>query len=138
MRKGLTRLSLTLSLIVAAGFSVAAENDVVKVYDKGWLEGGMRLYTIVCPNGRKTSVTQTIETAGTGIVEQAAVETLSETGVGTSSVESTTQNLKQKFLKLIGQQNRAEMCLYPANAERECKNYKDVDAAAEAACELIQ
>ena len=52
------------------------------------------------------------------------------------SIQSTAQNLKKKVLKLIGQQNRAEMCLYPINSEKQCKTYKDVDAAAKAACDL--
>ena len=54
------------------------------------------------------------------------------------SIQSTAQNLKKKVLKLIGQQNRAEMCLYPVNSKKQCKSYKDVDAAAQAACDLIQ
>ena len=53
------------------------------------------------------------------------------------SIKSTAQNLKKKALKIIGQQNRSEMCLYPINSEKQCESYKDVDAAAKAACDLI-
>ena len=48
-----------------------------------------------------------------------------------------TQNIKDKALELIGQQNRSEICIYFDNTE-ECKSYKDVDSAAQAACDLIR
>ena len=54
------------------------------------------------------------------------------------SVESTVQDIKKRALRLLGQQNRAEMCLYPVNSKKQCKSYKDVDAAAQAACDLIR
>ena len=54
------------------------------------------------------------------------------------SIKSTTQTLKKKALRLLGQQNRAEMCLYPVNSKKQCKSYKDVDSAAQAACDLIR
>ena len=52
-------------------------------------------------------------------------------------IKSTTQTIKKKALRLLGQQNRAEMCLYPVNSKKQCKSYKDVDAAAQAACNLL-
>ena len=51
------------------------------------------------------------------------------------SVSTTAQNLKQKFLDLLDK-DQLEMCLYPINSEKQCKSYKDVDAAAKAACDL--
>ena len=54
-----------------------------------------------------------------------------------SSVSQTAANIKQKFLKLIGQDARAEFCLYPANGVAQCKSYQSIDIAAKAACNLI-
>ena len=119
-------------------FSVIANNNVIKVYDKGQ-DGGMRIYSIVCPNGEKTSVTKILNISGQGQnfqKQQQAIE-LDSNFKKEKSIQSTAQNLKKKVLKLIGQQNRAEMCLYPINSEKQCKTYKDVDAAAKAACDLI-
>ena len=114
---------------------INCEKDVIKVYDKGQ-DGGSRIYTIVCPNGKKTTVTQTLNNSGVS-KERREVKELginSDTG---SSFKSTTQNLKKRALRLLGQQNRAEMCLYPVNSKKQCKSYKDVDAAAQAACNLL-
>jgi len=119
-------------------FSVIANNNVIKVYDKGQ-DGGMRIYSIVCPNGKKTSVTKILNISGQGQnfqKQQQAIE-LDSNFKKEKSIQSTAQNLKKKVLKLIGQQNRAEMCLYPINSEKQCKTYKDVDAAAKAACDLM-
>ena len=119
-------------------FSVIANNNVIKVYDKGQ-DGGMRIYSIVCPNGKKTSVTKMLNISGQGQnfqKQQQAIE-LDSNFKKEKSIQSTAQNLKKKVLKLIGQQNRAEMCLYPINSKKQCKTYKDVDAAAKAACDLM-
>ena len=118
-------------------FSFAAKNNDVKVYDKG-LDGGMRIYSIVCPNDRKTTVTQILNKS----VENQGVQELT-TGItsrakNASSRKLNTKNVKKKALKLIVQHNRADMCLYPLNSDKECKSYKDVDTAAKAACELIR
>ena len=139
MSKYLTKLSLIFSLLMLMSFSVIAKNDVIKVYDKGQ-DGGMRIYSIVCPNGEKTSVTKMLNTSGEGQNLQKQQQTVISDGnlkKERRSIKSTAQNLKKKALKIIGQQNRAEMCLYPINSEKQCKTYKDVDAAAKAACELI-
>ena len=114
-------------------FSVIANNNVIIVYDKGQ-DGGMRIYSIACPNGKKTTVTQVINVSSERLGQQ-EVTPLTD---NTNSTGSTLQKLKKKALKIIGQQNRAEMCLYPINSEKQCKSYKDVDAAAKAACDLIQ
>ena len=53
MRNYLTKFFL----LMVVSFSVAAKDDVVKVYDKG-LDGNMRIYSIGCPNGKKTTITQ--------------------------------------------------------------------------------
>ena len=138
MSKYLTKLSLIFSLLILMSFSVIAKNDVIKVYDKGQ-DGGMRIYSIVCPNGEKTSVTKMINTSGEDQnlqKQQQTVKPDSNLKKEGRSIKSTAQNLKEKALKLIGQQNRAEMCLYPINSEKQCKTYKDVDAAAKAACDL--
>ena len=42
--------------LMFVSFCVTAD-DVVKVYDKG-LDGNMRMYSIACPNGKKTTSTQ--------------------------------------------------------------------------------
>ena len=137
MSKYLTKLSLIFALLMLVSFSVIAKNDVIKVYDKGGIEGGLRLYVIVCPNGKKTMVAQVVEGRVDGAITEQEVTTISgNTGTDTNSVKSTVQSLKKKALKLIGQQNRSEMCLYPINSEKQCKSYKDVDAAAKAACDL--
>ena len=138
MSKYLTKLSLIFSLLMLMSFSVIANNNVIKVYDKGQ-DGGMRIYSIVCPNGKKTSVTKILNISGQGQnfqKQQQAIE-LDSNFKKEKSIQSTAQNLKKKVLKLIGQQNRAEMCLYPINSEKQCKTYKDVDAAAKAACDLM-
>lgn len=127
---------------------VAAESDAIKVYDKG-LDGSMRYYSVACPNGKNTTITQTLEEFDQQelIVEQIMSEsgeelvmdnTINESDTGAiESLSATTQNLKQKFLDLFDK-DQLEMCLYPINAEKQCKSYKDVDAAAKAACDLIR
>ena len=135
MSKYLTKLSLIFSLLILISSSVIAKNDVIKVYDKGQ-DGGMRIYSVACPNGKKTTVTQVLDISDERIGQQELTTTLDNVGTDTNSVGSTLQKLKKKALKIIGQQNRAEMCLYPINSEKQCKTYKDVDAAAKAACDL--
>ena len=137
MSKYLTKLSLIFSLLMLMSSSVIAKNDVIKVYDKGQ-DGGMRIYSIACPNGKKTTVTQVINVSNERIGQQELTTSLDNVGTGTNSLKSTAQGLKKKALKFIGQQNRSEMCLYPINSEKQCKTYKDVDVAAKAACDLIQ
>ena len=133
MSKYLTKLSLIFSLLMLMSFSVIANNNVIKVYDKGQ-DGGMRIYSVACPNGKKTTVTQVLDISDERIGQQ-EVTSIAD---NTNSAGSTLQKLKKKALKIIGQQNRAEMCLYPINSEKQCENYKDVDTAAQAACDLIQ
>ena len=123
-----------LLLSTLTNLSFAAKNNVVKVYDKG-VDGGMRIYVIVCPNGKKTTVTQTLNISNENVLQQEA-KLLSDAGE-TDSLQSRTQKIKKKALRMVGQQNRAERCLYPVNSEKKCKSYKDVDAAAEAACDLL-
>ena len=125
---------------------VAAESDAIKVYDKG-LDGSMRYYSVACPNGKKTTITQTLEEFDQQelIVEQIMSESGEELVMdntikasstsATESISATAQNLKQKFLDLLDK-DQFEMCLYPINSEKQCKSYKDVDAAAKAACDL--
>ena len=132
MSKYLTKLSLIFSLLMLMSFSVIAKNDVIKVYDKGQ-DGGMRLYSVACPNGKKTTVTQVLDISDERIGQQEVTSLANNT----NSTGSTLQKLKKKALKIIGQQNRAEMCLYPINSEKQCESYKDVDTAAQAACDLI-
>ncbi len=133
MSKYLTKLSLIFSLLMLMSFSVIAKNDVIKVYDKGQ-DGGMRIYSVACPNGKKTTVTQVINVSD----EHLDPQEVTSLANNTNSTGSTLQNLKKKALKIIGQQNRAEMCLYPINSKKQCESYKDVDTAAQAACDLIQ
>ena len=149
MRNYLTKFFL----LMIVSFYVAAKDDVVKVYDKG-LDGNMRIYSIGCPNGKKTVVAQKFGeaedvTAFEGAedppeFEEAEEETDVPIGSdeipigGTSSIEETTTDLKQRFLALIGQENKLEVCLYPIGEKMECKSYNDIDAAAQAACDLIR
>ncbi len=133
MSKYLTKLSLIFSLLILMSFSVIAENDVIKVYDKGQ-DGGMRIYSVACPNGKKTTVTQVLDISDERIGQQ-EVTSLAD---NTNSAGLTLQRLKKKALKVIGQQNRSKICLYPINSEKQCSSYKDVDTAAQAACDLIQ
>ena len=140
MSKYLTKLSLIFLLSMLISFSVIANNNVIKVYDKGQ-DGGNRIYTIVCPNGKKTTVTQTLNVSSEytdNNIRTTEVKALDSNIDEGPSLKSTTQNLKKKVLRLLGQQNRAERCLYPVNSKKQCKSYKDVDAAAQAACDLIQ
>jgi len=148
MSKYLTKLSLIFSLLMLMSSSVIANNNVIKVYDKGQ-DGGMRIYSIVCPNGKKTTVTQMLgefdeqefiveqvmSESGEGLVMDNTIKESSTSAI--DSVSATAQNLKQKFLDLINQ-DQLDMCLYPINSEKQCKPYKDVDAAAKAACDLIR
>jgi hypothetical protein len=148
MRNHLIKFSFLLSLFMIVSIPVAAESDAIKVYDKG-LDGSMRYYSVACPNGKNTTITQTLEEFDQQelIVEQIMSESgeelvmdntieVSDTGA-IESLSATTQNLKQKFLDLFDK-DQLEMCLYPINAEKQCKSYKDVDAAAKAACDLIR
>ena len=75
---------------------------------------------IMSEGGEELVMDNTIEESGTGAV---------------ASLSATAQNLKQKFLGLLDK-DQLEMCLYPINSEKQCKSYKDVDAAAKAACDL--
>jgi len=146
MRNHLIKFSFLLSLFMIVSIPVAAESDAIKVYDKG-LDGSMRYYSVACPNGKKTTITQTLEEFDQQelIVEQIMSEsgeelvidnTIDESDTGAiESLSATTQNLKQKFLDLLDK-DQFEMCLYPINSEKQCKSYKDVDAAAKAACDL--
>jgi len=137
MSKYLTKLSLIFSLLMLMSFSVIAKNDVIKVYDKGQ-DGGMRIYSVACPNGKKTTVTQVLDISDERIGQQEVTTSLDNIGTDTNSFKSTAQSLKKKALKIIGQKNRSEICLYPINSKKQCESYKDVDTAAKAACDLIQ
>ena len=146
MRVHPIKFSFLLSLFMIVSIPIAAESDAIKVYDKG-LDGGMRYYSVACPNGKKTTITQTLEEFDEQeiIFEQITSEsgeelvidnTIKESDTGAiDSISATAENLKQKFLDLINQE-QLEMCLYPINSEKQCKTYKDVDAAAKAACDL--
>ena len=143
------KFSFLLSLLMTVSIPVAAESDAIKVYDKG-LDGSMRYYSVACPNGKKTTITQTLEEfdeqefivetmtseSGEEIVTDRGAVKRSSTGA-IDSLAATTQELKQKFLDLLGK-DQLEMCLYPINTEKQCKTYKNVDAAAKAACDLIR
>jgi len=147
MRNYLTKFFL----LMIVSFYVAAKDDVVKVYDKG-LDGNMRIYVIACPNGKKTTITQKFgeaedltgfEEEGPLEYEEAEEETDSSSGSDKipdviSSIEETATNLTQRFLALIGQKNELEVCLYPIGEKMECKSYNSIDAAAQAACDLIR
>ena len=131
-------MKIFLMLLFLISFSVSAKEDVAKVYDKG-TDGGMRIYTVVCPNGKKTSVTRVVSVSGDEQnleTQQQTVKLSGDLKTG-KSVKSTVQDIKKKALRLLGQQNRGEICLYPVNSKKQCKNYKDVDAAAQAACNLL-
>ena len=146
MRIHTIKFSFLLSLFMIVSIPIAAESDAIKVYDKG-LDGSMRYYSVVCPNGKKTTITQTLEEFDEQeiIFEQITSEsgeelvidnTIKESSTGAiDSISATAENLKQKFLDLINQE-QLEICLYPINSEKQCKTYKDVDAAAKAACDL--
>ena len=148
MRNYLIKFSFLLSLLMIVSIPVAAESDAIKVYDKG-LDGSMRYYSIACPNGEKTTITQTLEEfdqqefiveeimseGGEELVMDNTIE-VSDTGA-IESLSATAQNLKQKFLDLLDK-DQFEMCLYPIGEKMECKSYNDIDAAAHAACDLIR
>ena len=131
----LTKIFTMLFLLTAVSFSANAKKDVMKVYDKGQ-DGGNRIYSVACPNGKKTTVTQPINISYEYIdTQELNPSTLN--AEADASVKLTAQTLKDKALRLIGQQNRAERCIYPTNSKKQCKSYKDVDAAAQAACNLL-
>ena len=132
----LTKIFTMLFLLTAVSFSANAKKDVMKVYDKGQ-DGGNRIYSIACPNGKKTTVTQPINIS----YEYIDTQELNPSALNAeadASVKLTAQTLKDKALRLIGQQNRAERCIYPTNSKKQCKSYKDVDTAAKAACDLLR
>ena len=125
-----------LFLLTAVSFSANAKKDVMKVYDKGQ-DGGNRIYSVACPNGKKTTVTKPINIS----YEYIDTQELNPSALNAeadASVKLTAQTLKDKALRLIGQQNRAERCIYPTNSKKQCKSYKDVDTAAKAACDLLR
>ena len=131
----LTKIFTMLFLLTAVSFSANAKKDVMKVYDKGQ-DGGNRIYSVACPNGKKTTVTQPINIS----YEYIDTQELNPSALNAeadASVKLTAETLKDKALRLIGQQNRAERCIYPTNSKKQCKSYKDVDAAAQAACNLL-
>ena len=148
MRVHPIKFSFLLSLFMIVSIPIVAESDAIKVYDKG-LDGGMRYYSVACPNGKKTTITQTLEEFDEQefIFEQLTSEsgeelvidnTIKESSTGAiDSISLAAQNVKQKFLDLINQE-QLEMCLYPINSEKQCKTYRDVDAAAKVACDLIR
>ncbi len=127
---------MILFLLTAVSFSANAKKDVMKVYDKGQ-DGGNRIFSVACPNGKKTTVTQPINISYEHIDTQELNPSALNAEVD-ASVKLTAQNLKDKALRLIGQQNRAERCIYPTNSKKQCKSYKDVDTAAKAACDLLR
>ena len=132
----LTKIFTMLFLLTAVSFSANAKKDVMKVYDKGQ-DGGNRIYSVACPNGKKTTVTQPINIS----YEYIDTQELNPSALNAeadASVKLTAQTLKDKALRLIGQQNRAERCIYPTNSKKQCKSYKDVDTAAKAACDLLR
>ncbi len=132
----LTRIFTMLFLLTAVSFSANAKKDVMKVYDKGQ-DGGNRIYSVACPNGKKTTVTQPINIS----YEYIDTQELNPSALNAeadASVKLTAETLKDKALRLIGQQNRAERCIYPTNSKKQCKSYKDVDTAAKAACDLLR
>ena len=132
----LTKIFTILFLLTAVSFSANAKKDVMKVYDKGQ-DGGNRIYSVACPNGKKTTVTQPINIS----YEYIDTQELNPSALNAeadASVKLTAQTLKDKALRLIGQQNRAERCIYPTNSKKQCKSYKDVDTAAKAACDLLR
>lgn len=155
----LTKISLIFTMLGLVNFSIAAGNEQIQLYDKG-LDGNVRIYSVGCPNGKKTSIAHMLSDYGeaerSGIAKQNTKDELNvviepeEDAVSSdenddeipessesSSVSQTAANIKQKFLKLIGQDARAEVCLYPANGVAQCKSYQSIDIAAKAACNLI-
>ena len=147
-------------LLIFVSFPLLANADDIKVFDKG-LDGNMRIYTVGCPNGKYTTITQMFGSYGKtqrlnrstgsikeldllgGLEETEITDTdLSSdsdeipTGQSPNTISQTASNLKQRFLKLVGQGNSAEVCLYPIGAQRTCKTYASIDAAAKAACDL--
>ena len=108
MSKYLTKLSLIFSLLMLISFSVIANNNVIKVYDKGQ-DGGMRIYSIACPNGEKTTVTQVLDISDERIGQQELTTSLDNVGTGTNSLKSRAQGLKKKALKFIGQLKNIEV-----------------------------
>jgi len=132
----LTKIFTMLFLLTVVSFSANAKKDVMKVYDKGQ-DGGNRIYSVACPNGKKTTVTQPINIS----YEYIDTQELNPSALNAeadASVKLTAETLKDKALRLIGQQNRAERCIYPTNSKKQCKSYKDVDTAAKAACDLLR
>ena len=147
-------------LLIFVSFSLLANADDIKVFDKG-LDGNMRIYSIGCPNGKNTVITQMFGAHGkakrsnsaTSNIRELQLEEFEETETldtdlsgnsdeiptssSASTLTQTTSNIRQKFLKLIGQEARTEVCLYPVNAVAQCKSYQNIDTAAKAACDLI-
>ena len=136
-------------------FSVGAKNDVIKVYDKG-LDGNVRNYSVVCPNGKKTFISHVVgktNQSGSTQVEleipDSDLDAKKTTGTGktslpisssqkTTSVKDVTEDLKQKFRKLIGAKSRVNVCISRINMDKQCKSYESIDVAAKAACDLIR
>ena len=145
-------------LLIFVSFSLLANADDIKVFDKG-LDGNMRIYSVGCPNGGYTTITQMfgpydktqrsnrltgsnrefdlgLEDAEITDTDLSGDSDEIPTGQSPSTISQTASNLKQKFLQLVGQGNSAEVCLYPIGTQRTCKTYTSIDAAAKAACEL--
>ena len=143
--------NLLFLVLITTSFSVAAKDNVIKVYDKG-LDGSARYYSVVCTDGTKTNITHMLgeygkakRTGGAAItsneLEQPKPRPKRNTGGETLSAETNTakqtaEDLKRKVLNLVGAKNKLEVCIYPINKNRECRAYESIDAAAEAACNL--
>ncbi len=146
-------------LLMIASFSVGAKNDVIKVYDKG-LDGNARNYSIVCPNGKKTFISHVVGKLSTSrsihteleipeesrdpdldaqkTTETRKIPSLRSSSKKTNSVKDVTEDLKQKFRKLIGAKSRVNVCISRINMDKQCKSYESIDVAAKAACDLIR
>ena len=157
MYKYLTKFLFLLFMTIS--FSVVAKNDVVKVYDKG-TDGLKRYHAVVCPDGNKIYIKQMLnsESARSGdtiSLEPKVDEDSSETTTkpattkpvrpannsklrshasagSSSSVKEQTEDLKRKFLKLIGGKSKIEVCI----SGTQCNLYESIDAAAKAACDI--
>ena len=94
-------MKIFLMLLFLISFSVSAKEDVVKVYDKG-MDGGMRIYTVVCPNGKKTTVTQTFNRSGENAdnnIRTTEVKVLDSNidEAPPESIQEDSANLKEKI-----------------------------------------
>ncbi len=116
---------MTLGLTMLSAFSQAAD-QTVQLKDLG-IDGENRLYDVVCPNGKGTTLFHRIGLTETPLEmlpeddETINIESL-DAGSGDAGYESG---------------DKPQVCTAIGGGELDCAEYEDIDTAAEAVCKEL-